>query len=163
MEIIIIAAVAKNGVIGDKGKIPWRLPEDFKHFKRTTQGHAVIMGRTTYESIGRPLPDRLNIVLTKKKAYGVPEGVLLQLSIEEALDYCRKHGQSKAFIIGGAKVYAEAMEKRLADTLLISEVKGDYLGDARFPATDKKLWKETGREPHPEFDIVTYVRWSAQG
>lgn len=162
MEIIIIAAVARNGVIGNQGKIPWHFSEDFRHFKRATQGHAVIMGRATFESIGKPLPDRLNVVLTRNKGYGVPEGVVLAPALEAALAYCESHGQAKAFIIGGAAVYAEAMGKGLANTLVISEVKREFAGDARFPAIDRKIWEETSREPHPEFDVVTYARTPPQ-
>ncbi len=158
MEIIIIAAVAANRVIGSGGRIPWHFSEDFKRFKRITQGNAVIMGRMTYESIGKPLPDRRNIVLTRSEGYAVPPGVTLLPSLEEALTLCRRHGERKAFLIGGSQVYAEAMRKGLAETLLITEIKLEPEGDALFPLIDRAVWTETDRETHPEYDFVTYAR-----
>jgi len=136
METIIIAAVARNRVIGDKGRIPWHIREDFAHFKRTTTGHAVIMGRKTFESIGKPLPGRVNIVLTRNENYTAPEGVILKRSLEEAIAYCAETRQEKAFIIGGAKAYEEGMG--MADTLIITEINQDPEGDTFFPAIDKE-------------------------
>jgi dihydrofolate reductase len=163
METIIIAAVAKNGVIGDRGRIPWHLPEDFRHFKRTTTGHAVIMGRRTYESIGRPLPGRLNIVLSRGMKAAPDSPVIVRPSLEEALRHCRQKGIAKAFIIGGGSVYKEVMERQLADTLIITEVKQEYEGDTLFPEIRPEEWQEERRDRGGGFDIVTYRRRAPQG
>jgi dihydrofolate reductase len=163
METVIIAAVAKNGVIGDKGRIPWHLPEDLEHFRRTTTGHAVIMGRKTYESIGKLLPGRLNIVLSKGMKATPDSPVKVLPSLEEALQHCRQNGCKKAFIIGGGSVYKEALERQLADALIITAVKQEYNGDTLFPEIRPEEWQEERRERHNGFDIVTYRRRASQG
>lgn len=151
MTVTLIAAVARNGVIGADGGIPWHLPEDFAHFKETTLGHTLVMGRTTYESIGRPLPGRTTIVLTRDPAWSA-EGVLTASSLEEAMDLA----EGDVFVAGGAAVYESALLH--ADALVISEVHLEPEGDTYFPAVDSGAWTEYAREPHDGFDVVRCVR-----
>lgn len=154
--ITIIAAVAKNNVIGSKNDLPWYLPEDLKHFKEITSGHTVIMGRKTYESIvsrlGKPLPNRKSIVITRNNSYPVPEGVEKADSLQNAV---QKHTED-AFIIGGASIFTEGLA--LADQLIITHVHKEYPGDTYFPEIDPNAWEETGREDHGEYSFVTYKR-----
>lgn len=152
MELVIIAGVAANGVIGKDGGLPWNLPEDLKHFKRTTRGHAVIMGRKTFESIGRPLPKRQNIIVSRTMA---PGGYDVAGSLDEAVTIAKSRGHEKAFVIGGARLYAEALSR--ADTMILSELHDEHEGDVTFPAFGSE-WRETGREAREAFDIVTYRR-----
>jgi len=156
--LYLIAAVAANGVIGADGALPWQLPEDLKHFKRMTQGHAVIMGRRTWESIGRPLPGRRNVVVTRQTAFAVP-GASVAASLQDALALCRD--QDVVFVIGGAELYRAALP--LADGLLLTEIQRDFDGDTRFPEYDRARWRQAERERHVaadgmRFDFVRYVR-----
>lgn len=154
--ITIIAAVAKNNVIGSKNDLPWYLPEDLKHFKEITSGHTVIMGRKTYESIvsrlGKPLPNRKSVVITRNNSYPVSEGVEKADSLQSAV---QKYTENP-FIIGGASIFTEGLA--LADQLIITHVHKEYPGDTYFPEIDPKVWKETGREDHGEYSFVTYKR-----
>ena len=145
----IVAALDEKYVIGSKGKIPWHLPEDFKHFKKTTLGGAVIMGRLTYESLGKPLPNRQNIVLTSRKL----DGVLTATSLTDALKLVE--AGREAFVIGGARVYADALP--LADELILSHVKGKHQGDVFFPKLGGE-WIVTKEEPHEKFTVKWYER-----
>lgn len=156
--IYLIAAVAANGVIGADGGLPWQLPEDLRHFKRMTQGHAVIMGRKTWESIGKPLPGRKNIVVTRQTGYAAP-GASVTPSLQAALALCA--GQEIAFVIGGSDLYRAALP--LADALLLTEIHRDFAGDTRFPEFDRRQWKETDRQAQvaadgTRFDFVRYLR-----
>ena len=156
--LYLIAAVAANGVIGADGALPWQLPEDLKHFKRMTQGHAVIMGRRTWESIGRPLPGRRNVVVTRQSAFAAP-GASVAASLQDALALCRD--QDVVFVIGGAELYRAALP--LADGLLLTEIQRDFDGDTRFPEYDRSRWRQAERERHVaadgmRFDFVRYVR-----
>ncbi len=159
MEISLIAAVAKNGVIGNAGKIPWRLPDDMKHFRETTLHHPVIMGRKTYESIGKPLPERDNIIVTRKERYEAP-GCTVVHTLDDALDAARQSGAEETFIIGGAELYREAMS--VADRLYLTEIKEDFEGDAFFPAVSSLEWKKMSekrgivdeKNPHPHAFFV---------
>ena len=155
-RIYLVAAVAKNGVIGAGGKLPWHLPEDLKHFKNLTLGHPVIMGRRTWESLGKPLPGRENIVVTRRAGYEAP-GASVAASLAAAIALCA--GESAAFVIGGAEIYAAALP--LADGLVLTEIDHDYAGDTRFPDWDRKAWRATQKEPHTSsegvrFDFVLY-------
>lgn len=157
-RVILIAAVAANGVIGAGGALPWHLPEDLRHFKRLTHGHAVIMGRRTWESIGRALPGRRNVVVTRRPGYAAP-GAAVAPSLEAALALCR--GETLAFVIGGAELYREALAR--ADALLLTEIGRDFEGDTRFPEFDRAAWREAERERQvaadgTRFDFVRYVR-----
>lgn len=149
MKLSMIVAVAQNGVIGRDNALPWHLPNDLKYFKKTTMGKPVIMGRKTYESIGRPLPGRTNIVITRQSDYQ-PEGVKVVGSVAEARSLaesvCLIDGQDEAMIIGGAEIYSLALED--ADRLYLTEVHADVEGDAYFPEYDKQRWQEVDREDH---------------
>jgi len=157
-RVYLVAAVAANGVIGRHGKLPWHLPEDLKHFKRLTLGHPVIMGRKTWESIGRPLPQRDNIVVTRQPGFHAP-GARLAASFAEAL--ALSCGDKTAFVIGGGELYRAALPHAAA--LVITEIHRNYEGDASFPAFDRRMWKETQRESRvaadgTRFDYVLYER-----
>ena len=152
-EIVIIAGVSENNVIGASGKLPWHIPEDLKHFRNLTMGHSVVMGRKTFESLGKPLPGRLNIVITNQTDYK-PDGVLIANSLEQALKKCKDH--KFTFIIGGQSVYEQALP--LADRLEITRIHRKVDGDAFFPKIDIIDWEEVMREDHKEYSFVTYMR-----
>lgn len=154
MRIVIVAAVGRNGVIGTDGSLPWKIPEDMARFKRLTMGHALVMGRETFESIGRPLPGRVTIVLTRRPAWS-HEGTETAGSLEDALETVSSLGVD-AFIAGGAAVYRLALP--VADRLEITEVDAEPEGDTWFPAVDWSRWQETTRVSHPGFSFVTYDR-----
>lgn len=141
--ISLIAALAENGVIGQNNALPWRLPEDLKRFRRLTTGHAVIMGRRSYESIGRPLPDRANIVVTRDSAFRAP-GCTVVRSVEEALEAAA--GDNEVFVIGGGQIYAQALAR--ADRLYLTLVHADIGGDVFFPRFDADDWREISRVYH---------------
>jgi len=154
----LIAAVASNGVIGSQGGLPWRLPDDLRFFKQQTLGHPVIMGRRTWESIGRPLPGRHNIVVTRSTGLRA-EGATVVDSLAAALAACA--GEKAAFVIGGAELYRAALP--LADRLVLTEIHRDFDGDVRFPDFDRGNWRETRRDAHTAadgiaFDFVWYER-----
>jgi dihydrofolate reductase len=139
--ISIVAAVAGNGAIGYRGALPWRLPADLAHFKRITTGHAVLMGRKTFQSIGRPLPDRRNIVLTRDPGFQA-QGCRVARSVEQALVAA---GGGKLFAIGGASVYELFLP--LASRLYITRIAAEVPGDAFFPAIDESEWRVIERAP----------------
>ncbi len=147
VPVAMIAAVGQNGVIGSDGAIPWRLPTDFAHFKRTTLGKPLIMGRKTFESIGKPLPGRTNIVVTHQRDYQ-PDGVTVFHSLAEALDNAQAiaaaGGADEVMIGGGGEIYREAMPH--AQRLYVTHVALSPDGDARFPPIDAKQW-EVEAEP----------------
>jgi len=155
----LIAAVAENGVIGADGEMPWHYPADLAHFKETTMGHPVIVGRVTYESIssqiGGPLPGRTNIVLTRS-GVDAPEEVVQVASVDAAVAAAAETGSDTAFVAGGATVY-EAFLPR-ADRLVITEVPGEPEGDTRFPEWDPDAWVERERETADDLSFVTYER-----
>lgn len=164
--ISIIAAVARNGVIGKDNQLLWHLPEDMRHFRETTRGKPVIMGRKTWESLPdafRPLPARHNIVVSRNPAYQ-PSGATLANSLEDAI---RKVGNAEEiFIIGGADLYRQAMP--IADRLYLTEIDQDFHGDVFFPAILKHVWKEASREVQRgvslvPFSFVQYRRLQACG
>jgi dihydrofolate reductase len=134
--------MSTNRCIGKDGQIPWHLPEDLKHFKRTTLGHAVIMGRKTYESIGRPLPKRRNIVVSRNADLRV-EGCEVAPSLETAIALAREQDELP-FVIGGAAIYEAALP--FATTVYLTEINREVEGDAFFPEIDRKQWRETNRE-----------------
>ncbi len=160
-RIYLVAAVAENGVIGANGQLPWRLPEDLKHFRKLTLGHPVIMGRRTWESLGKPLPGRENIVISRRPGFEAP-GASVASTLEAAIALCA--GEPIAFVIGGAEIYAAALP--LADGLVLTEIHEDYEGDARFPDWDRHAWRAAQKETHTStegvrFDFVLYERLSA--
>jgi dihydrofolate reductase len=162
----MIAAVGENGVIGRQGEIPWRLPTDFAHFKRTTLGKPLVMGRKTFESIGKPLPGRTNIVVTRQPDYR-PDGVLVCPSLSAALERAQQiavaEGAEEVMIGGGGEIYAEAMP--LAERLYVTHVAVSPEGDARFPPIDPSIWQvertlelgRTGRDS-ADFTVKLYRR-----
>jgi dihydrofolate reductase len=155
-RIYLVAAVASNGIIGAKGRLPWHLPEDLKHFKRLTMGHPIIMGRKTWESLKGPLPGRDNIVVTRTAGYDAP-GAAVANSLQAALALCL--GEAVVFVIGGAGLFAESLP--MAAGLVMTEIDRDYEGDTWFPQYDRSRWKESQRERHvaadgTKFDFVLY-------
>jgi len=146
MKISFVVAVADNGVIGRDGGLPWRIPGDLKFFKAQTLGKPVIMGRKTWDSIGRPLPGRTNIVITRDSNY-VAEGALVAGELEEALELARAEGPEEACIIGGAQIFDQAFSR--CDKIVLTEVHAAPEGDVVFPDFDRAGWKETWREEHP--------------
>lgn len=154
MQIVIVAAVGRNGVIGVDGRLPWRIPEDMARFKSLTMGHVLVMGRATFESIGRPLPGRSTIVLTRQPDWA-HDGVEIARSIDEAIASARSVG-GDVFIAGGAEIYKLAL--RLAHRMELTEVDAHHDGDTWFPEVDWSDWREVSREPHPGFSFVTYQR-----
>lgn len=153
-RIVLIAAVAENGVIGVDGDMPWHLPADFAHFKRTTMGHTLVMGRTTYDSIGRPLPGRTTIVLTRDASWSA-DGVHVAHSLDAALALAADL-PGDVYVAGGATVYAAALP--VADEQLLSRVPMSPDGDTFYPAYDATQWREVSREPHDGFEVVRYLR-----
>ncbi|MGZ4455916.1 MAG: dihydrofolate reductase [Nocardioides sp.] len=153
-QVVLVAAVADNGVIGADGDIPWRIPEDFAHFKRTTLGHTLVMGRATYDSIGRPLPGRTTVVLTRSPTWSA-EGVLVAHDLDEALALAADL-PGDVMVAGGAHVYAEAM--RVATHQVLTWVHLSPAGDTTYPAFDTGEWGETARETHDGYDRVWLER-----
>jgi len=159
MTVTLVVAIGANGVIGIDGGLPWRLPEDLAHFKQLTMGHPLVMGRATYESIGRPLPGRTTIVLTRDPDWAA-EGVEVAPTIEDAINRALEI-DDEVFVVGGAQVYAEALAAGVVDLMCVTRVAASPDGDTRFPQIDWMQWREVGRIPHggdPSFDIVTYQR-----
>jgi len=159
--IALIAAVAANGIIGRGGEMPWHLPADLTHFKETTMGHPVIMGRRTYDSIasqlGGPLPGRTNIVLSRSNPE-LPEDVVVVDSIDAAVDAAIEAADhtETVYVIGGATVYEQFLPR--ADRLVLTEIHDAYDGDTEFPVWDRSEWTERSREDHDGFSFVEYDR-----
>jgi dihydrofolate reductase len=155
--VSLVAALARNRVIGAGNRLPWHLPEDLKRFKRLTLGAPVIMGRKTYvsimEQVGKPLPGRRNVVVTRQ-AGARWDGCEVVHSLAEAL--AAAGGAPEVFVIGGAELYAQALP--LGDRMYLTLLDADYEGDARFPAFDSSDWREVAREPGDGFAFVTYER-----
>ena len=141
--ITVIAAIATNNALGKDNDLIWHLPADLKRFKKVTTGHYIIMGRNTFESIGRPLPNRTTIIITRNKNY-FKEGCLIANSLEQAIEMSKEEAQ--VFIIGGAQIYKETIAKNLAQQLDITLVHKDFEADVYFPEIDAKIWKEVARE-----------------
>jgi dihydrofolate reductase len=141
----IISAVAKNMAIGKGNDLPWKLSSDLKYFKEKTLGHAIIMGKKTFDSIGKALPGRKNIIISRpEENFSLPD-IMVVNSIPEALLEAEKGGETEAFIIGGASIYAQAIS--LVDKLYITEVEAVIDGDKFFPVIDKNIWQEIDRKP----------------
>lgn len=156
-KLSIIVATDKNGGIGINNQLPWHLPEDLAHFKNTTSGHPIIMGRKTYDSIGRPLPKRRNIVISRNAEWN-QTGVETVNSIEQALSLL---GENDAFVIGGAQIYQQALS--VASQLIVTEIQAEYACDAFFPAIDPYVWEEKMRQSYISsnnlaYDIVVYSK-----
>ena len=162
MTIAIMAAKAQNNVIGKDNDLVWHLPADLKHFKKTTNGHYVIMGRKTFESLGRPLPGRLNIVVTRNQDFYL-EGAIVVTGLQEALEFAKEQRQKLVFILGGGEIYRQSME--VADVLFITEIHQAFDGDTTFPDISDNLWKEAERDDYPSdeendyaYSFVKYIR-----
>lgn len=159
-RLSLIAAVAANGVIGDRNDLPWHLPEDLKHFRALTMGHPIIMGRRTWQSLGRPLPGRRSLVVSRDPAFRA-EGAEVFPSLEAAL--AAAASATEVFVIGGAALYRTALPQ--ADRLYITEIRRDFAGDTRFPEYDRGAWRESARECQRssqgfDYDFVIYDRAS---
>lgn len=153
--VSLVVAAAVNGVIGRENRIPWHLPEDLAHFKRLTLGHPVVMGRKTYESIvamlGKPLPGRTNIVVTRQAAFEAP-GCIVASSLDAAFAAARE--TEEIFVIGGVEIYRLALER--ADRVYLTRICAAFEGDTTFPALDPAHWRETAREDHPPAGARTF-------
>ena len=147
LRLSLLVAMAKNRVIGRDNKLPWHLPADLKHFKFLTMGKTIVMGRKTYESIGKPLPGRVNIIITRQAGYEVP-GATVVSSIDDALLMCEKirsiNGEN--FIIGGEELYRQTL--KICQRIYITEIQRDFEGDVYFPEVDPNEWEETQRDKH---------------
>jgi dihydrofolate reductase len=159
-RLTLIVARARNGVIGANGALPWRLPEDLAHFKRATMGHPIVMGRRTWESIGRPLPGRRNIVVSRQAQLAIP-GAEVAPSLDAAIALCAD--ADEVFVIGGAQLYREALPR--AQRLVVTEIDADFDGDTFWKAPDPTQWRISAREHRPptaerpfSLDFVTYER-----
>jgi dihydrofolate reductase len=166
MQIVLVAAIGENNVIGREGQLPWRLKSDLQHFKRRTLNRPVVMGRRTYESIGKPLKDRTNIVVTRSLGVIVPGGVLAT-SLDAALDFARddavKRGVDEIMVIGGSDVFSDTIDR--ANRLEITHVHASPPGDSFFPPIDPTVWAAGTRREYSagpgddaDFSVVTYTR-----
>lgn len=158
--ITIIAAVAANNALGKNNQLIWHIPADLKRFKKVTSNHHVIMGRKTYESLGKPLPNRTNIIITRNKEYTV-EGCVIVNSLQEAIEVVKE--DSNPFILGGAQIYKQALD--FADKLDLTLVHHNFEADAFFPEIDLKIWKEISREDFKaneknsyNYSFVTFIK-----
>jgi len=169
IETILVAAIGENGVIGRDNTLPWRLKSDLQYFKAVTMGKPVVMGRKTHLSIGKPLPGRTNIVVTRDPSFSAP-GVITALSIPEAMKIARedavKRGADAIAVIGGTEIFAQTIGQ--ADRLVLTKVHMSPPGDATFPAIDPKIWREIERSDQPQgegddcgFTYLTYIRAGA--
>lgn len=159
-EIAIVVAMTSNRTIGVNNTLPWRIPEDLRHFKALTMGHHMIMGRKTFVSIGKPLPGRTTVVVTRDRKLTI-EGCVVAHSLQEAIAACA--GDEKIFVVGGGDIYAQSLP--LASRLFVTEIQQAINGDTHFPALDRKEWQEVSREPRRqdlpeplEYHFVEYHR-----
>lgn len=162
MILALIAGMDKNHLIGKNNQLPWRLPADLKHFKKLTIGHPIIMGRKTFESLGKPLPQRTNIVLTRDQNFSA-EGCIVVHSPDEAIQQAKQHDTEIAFIIGGSNIFELMLP--FVERMYLTFIHDSFEGDAFFPNLDWKMWKEVSRENHaPDeknpypYSFVTYVK-----
>jgi dihydrofolate reductase len=168
MKLSLLAALSTNNVIGRDNDVPWRLSTDLKRLKAMTMGHHVIMGRKTYESVGRPLPGRTNVVITRQESYA-PEGVTVVHALEDAVRIAAQQGDDEAFVLGGAEIYAQAMHG--ADRMYLTRVHAEVDGDTWFPDFDDvSEWHlidaehfEADEKNEFPFSFLTYVRAGAEG
>jgi dihydrofolate reductase len=152
MRIALVVAMDRNGVIGAGGRLPWRLPADLRRFRHITMGKPIIMGRRTHESIGRPLPGRENIVVTRDRSYKAA-GCTVVHGLDQALEHC--HAADEVMIMGGAELYSRTLE--LADRIHLTEVHADVTGDTYFPPWQREEWQEVSREDFPADSANEYA------
>lgn len=157
-RVSIVVAIGDNGVIGSDGDLPWPPTGDLAQFKALTMGHPLVMGRTTYESIGRPLPGRTSIVLTRDPRWSA-DGVEVVHDLAGALGRAAEL-DDEVFVIGGAQVYAEVLAGDLAHRMVVTRVHQSPDGDAWFPTLDWSQWTEESRDEHDGYDVVTHLRTS---
>ena len=158
MRKIIISAVAKNGVIGkDTGELPWHISEEFRHFKQTTLGSPIIMGRKSFDALGKPLPKRENIVISRNigLVYPFPD-IKIFYSLEKAFNYCEDKDYEKIFVIGGGQIYAQAIN--FVDEMIISRLDFEAEGEVHFPLFDESDWEIIKRDKREQFEIFWYKR-----
>lgn len=158
MRIIIIAAIAQNGVIGKaNGEMPWHVKEEFQHFKQTTLSSPVIMGRKTFETLGKPLKGRENIIITRNENFKVDfEETTICHSLDEAISYCHSKDCEKIFIIGGGNIYHQAIP--IANEMILSFMKFEAVGEVKFPEIKNDIWKLVSTEYREQFEIRKYVK-----
>ena len=155
MIVSLIVAIGKNGELGKDNKLLWSLPEDLKLFKTLTNGHHLIVGRKTYESIGKPLPNRISVVITSQKNEN-KENLIYVPNLESALEFCQKSGDAEVFIIGGGAIYNKALEQNIADKLYISRVNFCGEADTFFPEINKNKYK---LESQTDYQTFTWEVW----
>ena len=153
-RVVMVAAVAENGVIGAGGDIPWSIPEDLRHFRATTRDNTVVMGRRTFDSIGHPLPYRTNVVVTRDRMWR-GEGVFVAPDVAEAVAMAQAF-DGDVMVIGGGQIYTAAMP--LATHQVLTEVHASPEGDTHYPEWDRSQWRETAREPRDGYDFVWWER-----
>jgi dihydrofolate reductase len=160
--VTIIAAIANNNALGKDNDLIWHLPADLKRFKKVTSGHHILMGRNTFESIGKPLPNRTTVIITRNKNYK-QEGCIVVDSIEKAIDVAKN--DEEIFIIGGAQIYKQTITSNLVDQLDITQVHHSFDADVYFPEIDSDIWKEVAREDFNadeknkyDFSFITYKK-----
>lgn len=158
MKISIVVAIAQNGAIGIENRLPWRLSSDLKNFKKLTSGHAILMGRKTYESIGKPLPKRRNLIISRDPAY-TAEGCEVFQSIEAAIEAAQAQGETEVFVIGGAQIYRQILPK--ADKMYLTKVKAEVKGDAFFEIGNLDQWTTintqtfaAGEKDEYDFEVI---------
>lgn len=154
MKISVIVATSKNWVIGKDNKLPWHLPADLKYFKSITMSHCILMGRKTYESIGKPLPGRTNIVITRNKDYNLNNGTIICSSLEEAYNYAGSVKETEAFVIGGAEIIKEALQT--ADKIYLTSIDENFEGDTFLNPIDYNVWKEIKRTSYSKDEVNPY-------
>ena len=159
--ITIIAAVSENNALGKDNQLLWHLPEDFKRFKNLTSGHSIIMGRKTFESFPKPLPNRTHIIITRQNDYQAPEGCIVVSSLEKAMELCPAN--EEAFVIGGGEIYQQALN--IVDKIDVTRVHTTLEADTFFPAIDTTKWELVFEEFHPkdekhdyDFTFLTYLK-----
>lgn len=163
MRISIIVAAGLNGEIGRNNQLLWHLPADMRHFKQLTTGHHILMGRKTYDSIGRPLPNRTNIIVTRSQSFS-PEGCIIVQHVDKGVEWARKNGETELFVIGGGQVYREVLP--LADTIYFTRVQASFPdADTFFPFSAGKDWQIVSEEKYPAderhqypFEFIVYQR-----
>ncbi|MBE0573187.1 MAG: dihydrofolate reductase [Ignavibacteriaceae bacterium] len=158
MKIVIIAAIAKNGVIGkSNGEMPWHVKEEFQHFKQTTLSFPVIMGRKTFETLGKPLKGRKNIIVTGNRDFIAEfDETKICHSLGESIDYCKSKKYEKVFIIGGGQIYKQSM--LIADEMILSFMKFEAEGEVKFPEIKSDIWKLVSTEDREQFEIRIFVK-----
>jgi dihydrofolate reductase len=155
VKLSIFVALSENGVIGRGGRLPWQLPDELQYLKQTTMGHCLLMGRKTYDSIGKPLPGRTSIVMSRNRSYQPHPDVVVVTDLESGINAASERGETELFVFGGESVYAEALGK--ADRLYLTRVHTELEGDAHFPSIDPSDWKKVGEQTHAQDSRHAYA------